>query len=88
MYLDPEFLDEGYIRRLRARQQLAIEYAAHAALPHSKEARCRDQNGMLSTPLVVQRFRRRYPKRAREIEAGIAERSMRAKALYHLRQAS
>lgn len=84
MYLDPAFLDEGYVRRLRTRQRLAIEHAAHAAaLAMGVEARCRDKNGMLSTPLVVARFRKKYRKRARDIEAGIAERSMKAKALFH-----
>jgi hypothetical protein len=43
---------------------------------------------MLSNKLVVGWFRRKYLKRARAIEAGIAERSMAAKALYHRRQAS
>lgn len=87
-YLNPEFLDDGYVRRLRARQRLAIEYAAYAALPRSEEPRCRGKNGMLSNKLVVGWFRRKYPKRARAIEAGIAERSMTAKAAYHRRRAS
>jgi hypothetical protein len=87
-YLNPEFLDENYVRRLRARQRLAIEYAAYAALPRSAEPRCRGPNGMLSNEKVVTWFRKKYPKRTREIEAGIAERSMAAKALYHRRRAS
>lgn len=83
----PSFLDQGYVKRLRDRQRLAVEYAAYAAVPKSAEPRCRGANGMLDNTMVVAWFRKHHPKRAREIEAGIAARSMVAKAAYHRRRA-
>jgi hypothetical protein len=85
---DWTYSDYDYFQRLRARQRLALEYAAHAALPQSEESRCRGANGMLDKDKVVAWFRQKYPKRACEIETGIAERSAAAKALYHRRRAS
>lgn len=82
------YSDYAYYRRLRDRQRLAIEYAAHAALPKHEEPRCRGENGMLDQGKVAAWFWRKYPDRAREIVTGIAARSAAAKTLYHRRRAS
>jgi len=83
-YLHEDFLTEGYIKRLRAKQRITLEQTAHAAaFAMGVEAKLRDATGMLSTPLVVAWYRKRFPKKARELEAGIAERSMKTKVKFH-----